>query len=123
MSKQGWVTHPTGSSLFAIAVCLAFSVSCETKEPAQDPEPAEVKITDERTITKIALGSCANQNLKQPIWDSIVAAKPELFLFLGDNVYADTEDMEQMRATYAKLAAIPGYQKLRATCPGFCGVG
>lgn len=68
-------------------------------------------------LQRIAFGSCANQNLDQPIWDAVVAAKPDLFLFVGDNIYADTEDMELMKAKYAKLAAKPGYQKLKQTCP------
>src|SRR5213078_1224551 len=50
-------------------------------------------------------------------WDSVVAAKPDLFLFLGDTIYADTRDMEVMRKKYAKLAALPGWQKLLKACP------
>ena len=38
-------------------------------------------------------------------------------LLLGDNIYADTLDMNVMRAKYAKLAAMPGFQLLRKTCP------
>jgi alkaline phosphatase D len=72
---------------------------------------------DPRLLRRIAFGSCANQNLEQPIWEPLVAAKPDLFLFVGDNIYADTEDMELMRAKYAKLAAQPGYQKVLRTCP------
>ncbi len=68
-------------------------------------------------ITKIALGSCADQRKKQPIWDAIVSEKPDLFLFLGDNIYGDTEDMEEMRAKYARLAEKGGFQRLRETCP------
>jgi len=68
-------------------------------------------------ITRIALGSCADQDKPQPIWEAIVAQQPQLFLFLGDNVYADTEDMAEMRRTYAKLGAISGYQRLKSTCP------
>lgn len=73
--------------------------------------------TPEAAVHRIALGSCANQNLPQPIWDSVVKASPNLFLFLGDNVYADTTDPEAMRAAYAKLDAIPGFRRLRETCP------
>jgi alkaline phosphatase D len=40
-----------------------------------------------------------------------------LFIFLGDNIYADTEDMNVLRAEYEKLANQPGFKKLRATCP------
>jgi alkaline phosphatase D len=68
-------------------------------------------------LQRIAFGSCANQNLDQPIWDAVAAANPDLFLFVGDNIYADTEDMELMKAKYAKLAAKPGFQKLKQTCP------
>jgi phosphodiesterase/alkaline phosphatase D-like protein len=49
-------------------------------------------------ITRIALGSCADQDKPQPIWEAIVAQKPQLFLFLGDNVYADTAEICEARS-------------------------
>ena len=67
--------------------------------------------------TAIAFGACAHENKPQPIWDAIVNTKPDLFIFAGDNIYADTEDMEVMKAKYAKLAAKPGYKSLLETCP------
>ena len=68
-------------------------------------------------LRRIAFGSCAEQFKSQPIWDAVVEKQPDLFLFLGDNIYADTEDMEVMQAKYAQLGAQPGYQKLWKTCP------
>lgn len=68
-------------------------------------------------ISRIALGSCARQDKPQPIWDAVVNAKPQLYLALGDNIYGDTEDMAVMKKKYDMLAAIPGWQKLKATCP------
>lgn len=68
-------------------------------------------------LARIAFGSCAKQDRPQPIWDAVVETRPQLFLFLGDNIYADTEDMGVMRAKYAQLADQPGFQKLRRTCP------
>lgn len=68
-------------------------------------------------LRRIAFGSCADQDKPQPIWDAVVATRPELFLFIGDLIYADTKDMDVMRAKYAKLAAVPGYRKLLSTCP------
>src|SRR5262245_4561486 len=73
--------------------------------------------TGEEPLSKICFGSCAKQDEPQPIWDAIVAQNPELFVFLGDNIYANTRDMNIMRAKYAQLAAIPGFQKLRSACP------
>lgn len=84
-----------------IAQCAASGFAADTTKPLQ----------------RIAFGSCAEQDRPLPIWDAIVASKPELFLFLGDNIYGDTQDMEVLRAKYAKLAAMPGYQKLVKACP------
>ena len=71
----------------------------------------------DKTVSTIAFGSCLRQWNPQPVWEAVVARKPDLFLFIGDNVYADTTDMAQMRSTYSKLAAQPGYQRLLAQCP------
>jgi alkaline phosphatase D len=67
--------------------------------------------------SRIGFGSCADEDKPQPVWEAVVASEPDLFVMLGDNVYADTTDMAQMRAAYAKLAAKPGFQKLRADTP------
>ena len=49
-------------------------------------------------LRRIAFGSCATQARPQPIWDAVVATHPDLTLLLGDNIYADTLDMNVMRA-------------------------
>ena len=49
-----------------------------------------------------------------PILEQIAKAKPQVVLFTGDNIYADTQDMEVMRAKYERLAADPGFRKLQA---------
>lgn len=72
---------------------------------------------DARPLARIAFGSCARQNKEQPIWEAVVATKPQRFLMLGDNIYGDTEDMAVLRAKYDLLGKQPGFMKLRATCP------
>tara|TARA_R110000772_G_scaffold84240_2_gene177947 strand:- start:5727 stop:6893 length:1167 start_codon:yes stop_codon:yes gene_type:complete len=37
----------------------------------------------------IAFGSCLQQWQPQPVWQSVIAQKPQAFVFLGDNVYSD----------------------------------
>ncbi len=71
----------------------------------------------QQPLTRIAFGSCAGQDQPQPIWEQIINLRPSLFLFIGDNIYGDTEDMNVMQAKYAKLGAVPGYRRLLATCP------
>jgi len=66
-------------------------------------------------VTQIAFGSCVHQDKPQPIWDTVVQQKPDLFIHLGDNIYGDSRDMEVLRGKYNKLLSQPGYQKLRKT--------
>ncbi|KAH9302924.1 hypothetical protein KI387_014507, partial [Taxus chinensis] len=42
-------------------------------------------------LSRIAFGSCANQSAPQPIWDAILRFNPQLFIWLGDNIYADNK--------------------------------
>lgn len=72
---------------------------------------------DKLILSRIAFGSCARQDKPQPIWDEVVATKPDIYLALGDNIYADTKDMAVMKKKYEQLAAVPGWQKLKAACP------
>ncbi len=67
--------------------------------------------------TRIAFGSCARQERPQPIWDAIRARDPDLFVFLGDNVYGDTRDMAVLRDQYAMLAAKPEFRLFRQRVP------
>ena len=69
------------------------------------------------TIQTIIFGSCSKQYLPQPIWDSIIKANPDVFLFLGDNIYGDTTDMDKLRAKYQELGAVEGFQRLKRRCP------
>lgn len=68
-------------------------------------------------ISKIAFGSCCIQEGPQPIWDVIAKNKPDVFLFIGDNIYADTEDMKEMAKRYKQLGSKPGYAKFRTSTP------
>lgn len=69
-----------------------------------------------RPLTRIALGSCIQQARPQPIWDAVLAAEPEVFVFLGDNIYGDTQKMRVLKEKYAQLGAVPGFAKLRESC-------
>ena len=60
----------------------------------------------------IAFGSCNKSDLENKLWDDILVQKPNLWIWGGDNIYADTEDMEKMRADYSKLLADPYYKEL-----------
>lgn len=68
-------------------------------------------------VSRILFGSCIKQSLPAPIFQRMIEAEPELLIFLGDNIYADTSDMREMRRKYGVLSSLPGFEQLRRRCP------
>lgn len=64
--------------------------------------------------TVIAFGSCAHQYDPQPILNDVAALKPDAFIYLGDNIYSDTYEMDTLRKNYQILGAKPEFQALKA---------
>lgn len=64
-------------------------------------------------LTRIAFGSCNRQAEPQPLWAPIRATNPDLWIWLGDNIYADTRDMAAMDSMYAQQRRRSGYRTLR----------
>ncbi|MBU2970686.1 alkaline phosphatase family protein [Pseudoalteromonas sp. C2R02] len=62
---------------------------------------------------KIIFASCGNQTKPMPILDAINKEQADLFIFLGDNVYGDTEDMDLLADKYKQLGSIPGIKTLK----------
>ncbi len=62
--------------------------------------------------TTIAFGSCGHQDEPQPILGLAASYKPDVFIFLGDNIYGDTDNMDTLRAKYQRWAQKTEYKKL-----------
>ncbi|SFW28145.1 alkaline phosphatase D family protein [Cellulophaga fucicola] len=65
----------------------------------------------------IAFGSCNKHDEVNPLWDDVLATNPNLWIWGGDNIYADTDNMEELRSVYEAQNNIPGYKKLKETVP------
>src|SRR5687767_8708966 len=79
--------------LAALVMCM---ISCEQK-------PA---------VTKIAFGSCGYQDEPQPVLALAAEQKPDAFIFLGDNIYGDTDNMDTLQAKYNRWGAMDEFKKL-----------
>lgn len=104
-----------------MALVLATSAASRGQDAADKPFPVPEgapRIEDRRgLISRIAFGSCSNQNKPQPILKHIVERKPDVFCYLGDNIYGDSRTLAVLRAKYMKLAEKPEFQALRAAVP------
>ena len=71
----------------------------------------------QKAINTIAFGSCSHEDDSVQLWDDIIATKPDLWIWMGDNIYGDTQDMGLMKKKYDTQKARPDYQRLLKTCP------
>lgn len=73
-------------------------------------------------VLTIAFGSCNRQDKPQDFWSTIGKHQPDTWLWLGDNVYSDTDDMEKMAADYREQKENPAYASFAASVPNIYGV-
>ncbi|GAK32561.1 PhoD-like phosphatase [alpha proteobacterium Q-1] len=118
------INHLFAISCFMLAGMIPHQLRAEDGLSDRAPFPAESS-----AISRIAFGSCADETRPQPFWNSIAAQNPDLFLFTGDNVYADQYKGEWIREpalepisyAYALLGAIPEFKDFRRSVPIIAG--
>lgn len=81
------------------------------------------------SLDTIVFGSCAKETQPQPVWNKIAAVEPDLFLFIGDNQYADNQWIDgrwqsqpvtnkaRLVEAYSTLAKIPQFASFRKSIP------
>ena len=107
---MNWISSTAALLFYSAAVSLS-------ADPVWRPLP-------QKPLERIAFGSCAKHWQPQPIWNAIIENQPDLFLFLGDNIYADTDGTTawlvskgQLTGEWNRLADKPEFQKARAAMP------
>ena len=91
---------------FSLTLYLLSAFACAATLHGQEAHP----------ITRICFGSCIKQDQPVPILETILRQQPELFVFLGDNIYADTTDMNLMQQKYGKLKQNAAFSQLLRSC-------
>ena len=98
----------------------ATAAGCAHRTPPS-PHPPPPVLPNHSAIDVIAFGSCLRGDDDPAVWNAILAQDPDLFLFLGDNVYVDVpvapRGPADFLAKYDRLATHPGWRALRAAVP------
>ncbi|MFO0426639.1 MAG: alkaline phosphatase D family protein [Planctomyces sp.] len=100
--------------LAAINIDVGFAAESEALEPKIPPTPVPAV---HPLISRIAFGSCQSQNEPLPILRTVLEWEPQLFIYLGDNIYGDTDDMKVLEARYAQMGAKKEFRMLRSAVP------
>jgi alkaline phosphatase D len=74
---------------------------------------------NERGAFRVAFGSCAKRSVDpvQTLWVAVQARKPDLFLWLGDNIYGDSLDADILAEEYRSQRMVPSLQPLLRSVP------
>ncbi|UOX33135.1 alkaline phosphatase family protein [Flavobacterium sediminilitoris] len=65
----------------------------------------------------IAFGSCNKHSVENLLWDDVLNTKPDVWIWGGDIVYADTDNMIKLKKIYDAQNAVKTYQELKVTVP------
>ena len=106
-----FVIQRAHSSFFRIGTQTAILLLLQAF-PGLRAAPYEDPVPRSRQIQTIGFGSCLRQDLPAPALEAIARQSPDLFLFLGDNIYADTTSESVLREQYNRLAQREAFQKL-----------
>lgn len=98
-----------------------------TIDPATLPQaPAGVELPLDKTLTRILLASCNDEEKESPALAQLAEEDADLFLMIGDNVYGDRDgrdyvnnqpELEELRESFAEFAERAEFQTVRAKFP------
>lgn len=97
--------------VISVLVCLLLAFSCSRQRTVVSAEGA-----DERA-TVVAFGSCNKAGKTQVMWNAIAKQNPYCWIWLGDNIYGDTENMALLKEKYDRQKNHPAYRSFRSTVP------
>ena len=115
--------------IWGFGICTSVFVGCRSTIPASGAVVVETSaamrsaaLDTESAITRIAFGSCYVPQFEEAeIWRTIAQSKPDVFLFMGDNVYQSEEKAEpellELREAYGLLANDEPFAQLRSQIP------
>lgn len=77
-------------------------------------QPKEKQETQDYQDLTIAFASCNDQKAESPLLFSVVEKNPDAFIWLGDIVYADSENPDFIGMAYQQLKESGEYQELQS---------
>lgn len=120
MSRQIFHAVILIAGLFPVFCRAQGTPQNEFKAKGEESESADVEAFSpsfvDTTVTPhiIAFGSCNKLDKPQTMWQAVAANNPDLWIWLGDIIYADTTNMKALAAHYRRLKTSPEYKLVRS---------
>lgn len=75
------------------------------------------RLNEINKIERLAFGSCNKHWRTQPMWNEISRKTPDLFLWTGDNIYADDQGIAEIQEAYLFQNKVEAYKNFKAITP------
>ena len=99
-------------------VCLILFVVTAIIGCTANKKEAELDVLPPaENVFRLSFGSCNNHLEPNALWDDIYNAKPQVFVWGGDIIYADTDQVNKIESYYNELSQLPAYAKLASEVP------
>ncbi len=96
----------TFSKFSSFSVLFMLFIGCKTSQIQDQPLRSQDSFT-------IAFGSCNKHTVKNNLWDDVLAAQPDVWIWGGDIIYADTDKASEIARMFDIQKEIPGYKAIR----------
>ena len=122
IDRRNFLTGLTAAGALALAGCATSSGKPLTGFATAGGRldvPVSPALDPEKRLTRIGIGSCFNQSREGALLGTAIRARPDLFVFMGDNVYGDSEQpgLDELVGAYAAALARPDYRRFREAMP------
>lgn len=100
-------------NIMLLAMVVLLSYSCKTNNTLFGIGEKE----GSKNSFTIAFGSCNKHNITNNLWDDVLATDPDVWIWGGDIVYADTGNMNKLRQIYSAQNQVAEYKELKTKVP------
>ena len=90
---------------FFLPTLVLFVLACSSKDANVEIENSQdlpIQNVDS-LFNVIAFGSCNHEEDNQSYWNVVSSFSPDSWIWMGDNIYGDTEDMQVLASKYRML--------------------
>jgi len=96
--------------IYALLLFMILNLGCKTNKNTS-------LVLQESQEFTIAFGSCNKHDSENILWDDVVEVNPNVWVWGGDIIYADTDDMKLLDSIYTLQNNVKGYKELKRSVP------
>jgi alkaline phosphatase D len=96
---------------------LILFILCSLPFKAFSQQSNTDKLKKIQKLDRLAFGSCNKQYATQSIWRDLILQTPDIFIWGGDNIYADTKNAEDIKKAYQIQNEVEDYKFFKSLTP------